>query len=239
MGRRIAVGDIHGCISTFRSLVEDKIRLTQADTLFLTGDYIDRGPDSKAVVDYILGLRRASYNLVLLMGNHEYLLLHARESMEYFKLWMLNSGFTTLRDFGIDIDKHPGTEALKRLPFLYHDFFRKLRFYAETPGFFITHGCFEGRTENPLDDLNSMIWQRSESYNESFLHGRILIHGHTPASLEEIRRRADDQGTLILNLDAGCVYAGKAGLGHLAALDLDSRELFALKNCEQICSDSA
>jgi len=232
MNRRIVVGDIHGCIRTFRMLVEEKIKLKKTDTLFLTGDYIDRGPDSKAVTDYIMRLRKESYEVVALMGNHEYLLLHAMESWEYFKLWMLNSGGTTLHDFGIDTENHAGPEAISRIPAPYLDFFRDLRYFAETPGFFITHGCFEGRTENPLEDVSSMIWRRIESYNETFLCGRKLIHGHIPMPVEEIRRRVDDPASLILNLDAGCVYVNKPGLGYLAALDLDSLNLFALKNCE-------
>jgi serine/threonine protein phosphatase 1 len=230
--RRIVVGDIHGCIRTFRQLVEDTVKLNKTDFLFLTGDYIDRGPDSKAVTDYILWLQQESYNLVPLMGNHEYLLLHAMESKEYYKLWMLNSGYTTLNDFGIDVAKYPGSSAIKRIPSLYLEFFSNLRYYAETPGFFITHGCFDGRTENPRDDISSMIWRRSESYNAAFLNGRKLIHGHTPTPLEEIRRRVNDPASLIINLDAGCVYRSKSEFGYLAALDLDSWNLFALKNCE-------
>jgi serine/threonine protein phosphatase 1 len=232
MERRIVVGDIHGCINTFRGLIEGEVKLKKSDTLFLCGDYIDRGPGSKAVIDYILWLQHASYKVVPLMGNHEYLLIKAMETMEYYKLWMLNSGFSTLNDFGIDTHDHTGPEAVFRIPRPYLEFFTRLRYYAETPGFFITHGCFEGRTENPLDDVSSMIWRREESYNEAFLDGRRLIHGHTPMAIEEIRRRINDPATLIFNLDAGCVYPNHPGLGYLAAVDLDNRDLFALRNCE-------
>jgi serine/threonine protein phosphatase 1 len=232
MDRRIVIGDIHGCISTFRKMVEDKVRLTKSDTLFLSGDYIDRGPDSKAVIDYIIGLQQDSYSLVTLMGNHEYLLLHALESIEYYKLWMLNSGYTTLKNFGIDLKNHQDNEAVYHIPASYLEFFRNLRYYAETSGFFISHACFEGGTENPLDDINSMIWKRVESYNAAFLNGRRLIHGHTPIPVEDIQRRLDDPASLIINLDAGCVYGNMPGYGNLAGLDLDSMELFTLKNCE-------
>ena len=232
MERRIAVGDIHGCAGTFRRLIEDQVKLQPSDTLFLCGDYIDRGPAIKAVLDYILWLQQASYQVVPLIGNHEYLLLKAMDSVEYFKLWMLNSGYTTLKDLGISKDQNPEPEDVYRIPPQYLDFFGQLRYYAETPGFFITHACFEGRTENPLDDLSSMIWKRQESYHEAFLQGRRLIHGHTPVPMEEIRKRINDPSSLIYNLDAGCVYPNYPGLGYLAAMDLDSMDFFAEKYCE-------
>lgn len=70
-GIRYAIGDIHGCFETFRTLVEDKIRLTKNDQLFLLGDYIDRGPKSKQVIDYILSLSASGYAVYPLRGNHE------------------------------------------------------------------------------------------------------------------------------------------------------------------------
>jgi serine/threonine protein phosphatase 1 len=232
MNRRIVVGDIHGCSRTFQRLLEERIKLEKGDILILTGDYIDRGPDSRAVIDYIIWLQHESYHLVTLMGTHEYLLLHSQGSMEYYKLWMLNSGFTTLRDFGIDVSRYPGPEAIHLIPDLYLRFFRELSYYAETPGYFISHACFEGRTADPLDDLQSMIWKRDEYYNEEFLNGRKLIHGHTPEPMELIRGRVMDPATRIYNIDGGCVYPKKPGLGYLCAFDLDSRDFFAQKNCE-------
>ena len=54
VGRRIAIGDIHGCFKTFKSLLETKINLTKEDQLFLLGDYIDKGKRNKEVLDYII-----------------------------------------------------------------------------------------------------------------------------------------------------------------------------------------
>jgi len=68
--RQIAISDIHGCARTFQALL-DKIQLSTNDQLYLLGDYIDRGPDSKGVIDTILGLINAGYRVQTLMGNHE------------------------------------------------------------------------------------------------------------------------------------------------------------------------
>ena len=231
MGKQYVIGDIHGCIRTFRSLAEEKIRLNAGDSLYLLGDYIDRGPDSKAVIDYILDLRKNKIDVIPLMGNHEFMLLASMKDREFFRLWMLNAGFTTLRDFGIE-EEQRGPEATFLIPRPYRDFFRELFHFQEAKGYFLTHACFEGRTENPLDDTDSMIWRRTESYNRDFLKGRVLIHGHTPASLEDIRRRVEDPQSVIFNLDGGCVYSANPRLGHLVGMELNTRKLFWERNRE-------
>ena len=67
-GKRYVISDIHGCYKTFRCLVEEVIGLSKADLLFLLGDYVDRGPSSKAVLDYILQLKDERYQLFPLRG---------------------------------------------------------------------------------------------------------------------------------------------------------------------------
>jgi serine/threonine protein phosphatase 1 len=231
-GRRLAVGDIHGCIRTFRILLEEKMALHPNDALFLLGDYIDRGTDSKAVVDYILALQSDGYNIIPLMGNHEYMLVKAMNSNEFYKRWMLNAGFTTLRDFGIIEAEYKPPEAIFMIPDRYLDFFGELGYYEMIPGYFLCHGCFEGRPPDPLRDTDSMIWRRVESYNHEFLKGRILLHGHTPAPLRKIRERAESHESLIINLDGGCVYRNNPDLGHLVGMDLDTRQVYWVKNSD-------
>ena len=70
-GRRFVIGDIHGCFRTFRYLVEEELHLNPSDTLFLLGDLIDRGKESKAVIDYIRELS-ATMTVKPVMGNHEF-----------------------------------------------------------------------------------------------------------------------------------------------------------------------
>jgi len=232
MRKRFVVGDIHGCIRTFRTLIEDKIQPSKMDLIYLLGDYIDRGPDSKAVIDYILELQQKSFQVIPLMGNHEYMLNQAQNSICFFKLWMVNSGFTTQHDFGIPGEPGYTPQSLLLIPEKYLKFFRKLSFYEQPEGFFITHGCFEGKTDNPLDDIDSMIWGRSDSYNDTFLQNRILVHGHTPTPYTVIQKNIRNRQSKIINLDGGCVYKNNKSLGHLLALELNSRELFCIKNSE-------
>ncbi len=71
------IPDIHGCVKTLRSLIEDMIKPSKHDWLYFLGDYIDRGPDSKGVIDYLMYLQQEDYNIRTLMGNHEDYLLKA------------------------------------------------------------------------------------------------------------------------------------------------------------------
>lgn len=232
MRKRFVIGDIHGCIRTFRMLIEEKIQPSKKDLVYLLGDYIDRGPNSKAVVDYILGLQEKSLQVIPLMGNHEYMLNYAQNSIEFFNLWMINSGFTTLRDFGILAEKYYSPKSILQIPKKYLEFFRKLRLYEQTEGFFLSHGCFIGTTDNPLDDVESLIWGRKYSNNVEFLQDCVKVHGHNPVSYSDIQKCVNDQQSKIINLDGGCVYKNNKLLGHLLALELDSRELFCIKNSE-------
>lgn len=80
--RRLVISDIHGCLKTFRVLIE-KVIPEKYDQIFILGDYIDRGPLSAGVLAYIMNRRSDGYNLFLLRGNHEENLLNAcRESCQ-------------------------------------------------------------------------------------------------------------------------------------------------------------
>lgn len=78
-GRRFAIGDIHGCVETFRALVSKQIRLKPSDQLFLLGDYVHRGPDSLGVLDYIMDLTSRGLQVFPLAGNHEEMFLRYNE----------------------------------------------------------------------------------------------------------------------------------------------------------------
>ena len=70
-GNRYVISDIHGCFITFKQLVEEVIKLNKSDQLCLLGDYVDRGPSTQAVLDYIIELIELGYNIFPLRGNHE------------------------------------------------------------------------------------------------------------------------------------------------------------------------
>lgn len=95
MKRTFVIPDIHGCCRTFRQLLFHRLELQKTDTLYLLGDYIDRGPDSKGVIDTILELQRDGYDVQAIKGNHEEMLIETFESGsdESLMNWMENWGW--------------------------------------------------------------------------------------------------------------------------------------------------
>lgn len=93
MNRHLAIGDIHGCIKALTTLL-DFVRLRKDDTIITLGDYVDRGPDSRAVLDLVIELD-SSHHLVPLRGNHEIMMLDARDQAE----GLLPAGSSLLRSF--------------------------------------------------------------------------------------------------------------------------------------------
>jgi serine/threonine protein phosphatase 1 len=229
--RRFVIGDVHGCIQTFRYLVEDVLQLVPTDTLFLLGDIIDRGPGSKAVIDYIMELSGSS-TLRPIMGNHEFMMLRSLEDENVFRMWILNGCTQTLINFGVEPSMVNYWNSVSLIPPVYFDFFKGWPLYEETDDFFFVHAGLDIFSRDPLNDVRTLLWTRNEDAPQDILKGRKLIHGHTPVALSQIQERLQDPDTKILNLDGGCVYNNYPGLGHLVALDLDQMRLHSVKNRE-------
>ena len=98
--KQFIFGDIHGCLKTFEALL-DKCSPAIEDEIYLLGDYIDRGPDSRGVIDKILALQNSSYNVKPIIGNHEYMLLDSLSSMEGMMNWAMNGANSTLDSFAV------------------------------------------------------------------------------------------------------------------------------------------
>jgi serine/threonine protein phosphatase 1 len=219
---RYAISDIHGCCQTFRFMVEEILHLTPGDPLFLLGDYIDRGPDSKGVIDYILELQAGGFQVSTLMGNHEAMMLLTEEDGGYYPLWLRNGGDTTMSSFGV--------KQLNQIPDKYWQFLAQLEYYRELPDYLLVHAGFDFSSANPLSNFQAMLWIRQFQVDEAFLGSRKIVHGHTPTPLHKIREKVADTQSQVLNIDGGCVYKSNPGLGHLTALNLDTQQLHILPN---------
>jgi serine/threonine protein phosphatase 1 len=232
MARRIVIGDVHGCLRTFRRLVEDRISLSQEDELFLVGDLIDRGPDSKGVIDYVLELMNKGHQVTTIRGNHEEMLLETAGDERFLATWLYNGAEATIRSFGMDFDLETAGHVDQYVGERYFDFLNGLGYYIELEDYFIVHAGFNFGITDPLSDTQAMIWSRDMSYDREKAQGKRVIHGHTPVTLEEIRHVVYEGSEPLVNIDAGCVYLYYPGLGNLVGIDLDERELFIQKNCE-------
>lgn len=215
--RLLAIGDIHGCFEQLKQLIEEKIRLTIYDKLVFLGDYIDRGPESKEVIDFIIDLKDKGFDIIALSGNHEQMLLDAWEEEDFTGIWMINGGKATLKSFGI--------KTVKDLDPLYLNFFRSLKLMAEIKNYLFVHAGFNDEIEHPFEDTYHMIWKCRQKYSHVLFKDKTIVHGHCtiPSATCDTRIIANDP---VINLDSGCVYTDFKGYGRLTALDLYSREIF-------------
>ena len=226
---RFAISDIHGCIKTFNRLL-DKIALTKNDTLFLLGDYIDRGNNSKAVIDKILKLKSDGFDVQCLLGNHEWLLLNAAYEKGYKETWLSrNGGIATLFSYGIIAEDY-----LNYIPETHLQFFKTLQYFIELDDYYLVHAGFNFKDEDPFGDYHSMIWIRDwhKQIKKDLLGDKKIVHGHTPRSIDSLREDVASGKKVVFDIDCGCVYKGKSFGGYLAALNLDTLEVIGQENIE-------
>ena len=206
MPMRYIIPDIHGHFKEFEELL-DKIGLTTDDQLFLLGDYIDRGPSSKAVVDRVIELVNSNYNVIALRGNHEEMFLKSSNKLEEFSI-MSNKR------------KKPFCDENGRVKVEYKEFFDSLPHYAETDDFIAVHAGINFRKKEPFKDKHSMLWMREVRYVPDDFE-KTIIHGHDPYSFNVIQSRIDENEQ-VLTLDNG-VYMKNQGFGKLLCLNWEKR----------------
>ncbi|MFN3940347.1 MAG: metallophosphoesterase [Chitinophagales bacterium] len=206
------------------------MNLQKHDTLFLLGDYIDRGPKSKQVVDTIIQLQEQGFDIQCLLGNHEWLLLNAAYDKTYTDVWLLrNGGASTLDSYGI-----LEADYLQHIPEKHLHFYKHLQYIIELEDYILVHAGINFKDADPFSDYHSMIWIRDwhKSANKRLLDGKKIVHGHTPRSVESLQNELAQEGTFLFDIDCGCVYKHKNFGGKLVALNLDTLELTVQENRE-------
>ncbi|MFD2785725.1 metallophosphoesterase [Hymenobacter rubripertinctus] len=222
---RYATTDVHGCRLTLQRLVEHQLHLRPADELYLLGDYVNKGPDSRGVLDYLMQLTERGYRVVCLRGNHDQELLDAAQGLQQLTWASDADRQLTLRSFGVE---QPGD-----IPLPYRRWLHELPHQLDVPGWTLVHAGFDFRRP-PADmrrDWPTMLNTKDFTFDASRLQGRRLVHGHVPTPTAEVRRRVAARAGAIV-LDTGCVYRHNPELSHLAALNLDTQELILQPNIE-------
>ena len=224
--RTFAIADIHGCCSTFCRLLE-RIGITRYDSLYLLGDYIDRGPDSRGVIEKIITLQHDGYQIHPLIGNHEDLLLQAAGFSDPGDplMWLCNGGVETLHSYGVD--------SPRQIPEKHLLFLESLPPVAWTDTHVFVHGGLDFSLDDPVRDTSReiMLWDRDRDVIDNrTIGGRKLVTGHTIYSLEAIRESISGD---LIRLDNGCFLgSGYAGEGNLVALEVGTGRLYVQKNIE-------
>ena len=224
--RKIIIGDIHGCLATFEVLL-DKMNFSKTDSLYLVGDYIDRGPSSKGVIDKIIMLKEEGYQVVALRGNHEQMLLD-NYIAEVDRGWAQNVDKELLRSFGI--------KTLADIPEKYIQFCDSLPLYHDDDEFIVVHTGLRFVYDNPFNDKEALLWARDwyQNIDMEWLGNRVVIHGHTMQSKKETELQflnlKKDQ---VIDIDCGAVMShSRSGLGYLCGFDFTNRELVFQENVD-------
>ncbi|RNA64370.1 serine/threonine protein phosphatase [Prosthecochloris sp. ZM_2] len=221
--RIIAFGDIHGCRRTLAALLE-QLDPEPSDQLVFLGDVIDRGSNSRGVIDDLITLADR-YRCFFVMGNHELLLLESLETGDS-SLWLDNGGSATLSSYH--------TADSSGLPQNHIDFLRSFNYYIESDTFIFVHGGLDPEM-SVRDNIRFMqpsdfCWMRTH-LRRSFLEtGRYqwektVVCGHTPMP-EVINQKK------LISLDTGCVYTDTPSLGRLSAVVLPERRIVQTGNID-------
>ena len=198
MGRIFAIGDIHGCLDKLRKLLALIDADWAQDTVVFMGDYIDRGPASKEVVDAVLDLRRKHERVVCLMGNHERMFLNWLDGREE-DLFLANGGRNTLRSYGIAPDDY---DREAKVPPDHLEFFRSLLPYYETETHLFVHAGVRPGLPMEIQDPHDMIWIRHEFFLADHGLNKTVVFGHTPFTGKPY------VGEKRIGIDTGAVYGG-------------------------------
>jgi diadenosine tetraphosphatase ApaH/serine/threonine PP2A family protein phosphatase len=210
-----AVGDIHGRSDLLAKLLRQiEVDAEQQDaakkTLLFIGDYVDRGPDSRGVVEMLLHGLPKGFSAHFLKGNHEELLLQFLDDARRLDHWRMNGGEETLVSYGVDVDQLIMSDAppetwreafMVKLPPAHFDFLRHLSITVQKGDYLFVHAGI--RPDVPLhaqDDFD-LIWIRDEFLNATEPFGKVVVHGHTPVISPVVRPNRID-------IDTGAVFSG-------------------------------
>lgn len=203
--RTIAIGDVHGCSQALAALLE-AIAPTEHDTIVTLGDYVDRGPDSRGVIDQMLALRER-VKLVPLIGNHERMMLDAIDlGGDRLQFWLACGGRETLESYG----------RLKSVPAAHVEFLRELAPHYETAEHIFVHANYHYKFEMDQQPEFLTLWEHLTSEPSPHVSGKTVFVGHTPQITGEVL----DLGHVVC-LDTACAMGGV-----LTAMDVNSRQLW-------------
>lgn len=231
MKNRWVIPDIHGHIKTLKSLIEDRIALSKSDVVYFLGDYIDRGPDSKSVIDFIMSLQDSGFDVNCIRGNHEDYCIKAWEAdqkrflfhSKIEKEWRKNGANRTLNSFGAkrprDINKH------------YIDWMKETKLYIELENHILVHAGLNFKINNPFEDTCSMMWIRDFKVDKNKTGNKKVIHGHVPVEMSLIDLFLNNNYDFI-SLDNGIYYENKDGFGNLLAFNIDTNEIIIQPNID-------
>jgi serine/threonine protein phosphatase 1 len=205
--RTIAIGDIHGCVKALQGLI-DVLEPTAQDRLIFLGDYVDRGPDSKGVIDLLLNLQTVC-ETVFLLGNHEIMFRGVLSGLPA-DLWLQIGGKQTVTSYG---------GLLTSVPPQHTDFLYGLRNYFETDHHIFVHANYSAHLPMSDQPEQALFWDHLTDYLPApHFSGKHVFLGHTPQAGGEVGHYHH-----LTCLDT-CCFGGY----WLTAMDVNTRECWQI-----------
>ncbi len=222
-----AVGDVHGCLDKLRTVEEVILRDAAATAgqklIVMLGDYLDRGPDSAAVLDRLVSPLPDGLTRICLCGNHEAVFASLIDGSADLDAWLEFGGRQTIASYGIDplylrndlgMNKQQVLEELRRsLPEPHLRFLRTLPVSIETPQHFFCHAGV--RPGVPIEEQSDrdLMWIRAAFLRSPVQIGKRVVHGHTPLPQPHV----DD---CRISLDTGACQGGSLTVARIAGGDV-------------------
>jgi serine/threonine protein phosphatase 1 len=210
--RLYAIGDVHGCLDRLSRLqgeIEaDLAARPVADWRIIhLGDYVDRGPDSHGVIEFLLGLSAAEPRIVFLRGNHDAMFEGSiAGDRRLAEIWLNNGGVETLESYGLNLIDF--IEALREerpmrenIPRAHRDFLEGLAQNVRLGDYYFVHAGIE--PDRPLEeqDAEPQLWIRGRFLSSEAQFEAVVVHGHTPVPRVEVRPNR-------IGIDTGAVFGG-------------------------------
>jgi serine/threonine protein phosphatase 1 len=211
-GKIFIVGDVHGCLDMLKRLMERIAWSADTDRLIFLGDFIDRGSQSRGVVEYVLEISRLSQQVECLMGNHERILLDFIDGKD-MNTFFINGGMATLNSYRTEQQKYGG--------FLIPDdhllFFRSLKLVIELDDYYVVHAGFRPGVPLAQQSTEDLLWIRDSFIFSNHFFGKRVIFGHTPFAQPLVMENK-------IGLDTGAVYGNRLTCLELPAMKFHSVE---------------
>lgn len=219
--RIYAVGDIHGRADLLDQLLEKIVRdclaVPVTRSLVFVGDYVDRGPDSRGVIERLLQPTEG-FETHFLRGNHDQAMLDFLDNPMSYRVWRRFGAAATLSSYGVepppDNDEaeisRAHDELLDNLPQAHIDFLRNLASYVQIDDYHFVHAGVRPGVSLEEQSLEDMMWIRDEFLNCEEGFGKVIVHGHTPTERPVCRanRIGIDTGAFASNCLTAVVLDG-------------------------------
>lgn len=222
MKRLLAISDIHGELELFNELLEKIGYDAAVDQLVLLGDYVDRGPDSKQVLERVIALKKQG--AIVLRGNHDQMMLEAAAEKPGAKEnWVRNGGLATLHSYDPSIKNT--TLSVSEIFGEHVEFIKTMDYYYETGDYIFVHAGVQPGVPPHETDPYLLLWIRQE-FHQGYSGNKTVIFGHTPTFVLRGTENYDVYfgDNRIIGIDGGAVYGGQ-----LNCLELPSRKVYSVK----------